>query len=220
MQDIVLWFSWGSSASHCNVTTFTSYHNRFIYYLNGEKKKKNSAPQSYCKRCWNQILCFVFPAPHTFQSRILSIPLPVCPLSRNKIQRMPGVFCTFLIWLLVQGHVSAKHVSICLSLAAFKMSAVFWETEASEAMWKQYILSINNISCFIWLVMGHAFFFFLIFKATAFIYHHPGTYLGSQWTENTAWICWKNNLARVVLLNITRWSKHRVSFISPIQNRY
>lgn len=127
--------------------------------LTGKKKKKNSAPQSYCKRCWNQILCFVFPAPHTFQSRILSIPLPVCPLSRNKIQRMPGVFCTFLIWLLVQGHVSAKHVSICLSLAAFKMSAVFWETEASEAMWKQYILSINNISCFIWLVMGHAFFF-------------------------------------------------------------
>lgn len=77
------------------------------------------------------------------------------------------------------------------------MSAVFWETEASEVMWKQCILSINNISCFIWLVMGYAFF--LLFKASASIYHHPGTYLDSQWTENKAWICWKNHLARVVL---------------------
>lgn len=40
---------------------------------------------------------------------------------------------------------------------------------------------------------------FLLFKASAFIYHHPGTYLDSQWTENKAWICWKNHLAHVVL---------------------
>lgn len=117
IQDIALWFPWGSSASHCNVTKFISYHNRFINHL---KVGGKSAPQYYCKRCWNQIRCFIFPAPCTFQSRILSIPLPVCPLSRNKIQRMPDVFCSFLIWLLVQGHVSAKHVSICLSLAAFR----------------------------------------------------------------------------------------------------
>lgn len=78
------------------------------------------------------------------------------------------------------------------------MSTVFWETEPSELMWKQSILSINNISCFIWLVVGCAFFFFL-FKTSAFIYHHPGTYLDSQWTENKAWICWKNHLAHVVL---------------------
>lgn len=41
--------------------------------------------------------------------------------------------------------------------------------------------------------------FILLFKASAIIYHHPGAYLDSQWTENKAWICWKNHLAHVVL---------------------
>lgn len=94
------------------------------------------------------------------------------------------------------------------------MSAVFWESKASEVLQKHYILSRNNISCFIWTVMGYALFFFLLFKASAFIYHHPGTYMDSQWTENKAWICWKNHLACVVLPNITPWSKCSVFYKS------
>lgn len=70
------------------------------------------------KNLWNQSLWFAFPTPHTFCSHIFSVPLPVCPLCRNKTQGMFSVL--FLIRMLVQGHVSAKCVSISLGLTDFR----------------------------------------------------------------------------------------------------